>query len=173
MLVYSTAGGESHDNGHWRQRDRLVTFETNDYFAVAIGAVRGDVLEGVAYNRDGEQTTWTFRRLPADAVAPAACPANMIALRGTTAPLVCVCPPNIAFATVWGDQTAYTDDSHICTAAVHAGVVSAGEGGTVSVAPRPGRESYPASTTNGVTTLQYGNWQASYAVSPNGAGKAR
>src|SRR5687767_6643937 len=44
VLVYSTAGGESHDNGHWRQRDRLVTFETNDYYAVAVGAVRGDVI---------------------------------------------------------------------------------------------------------------------------------
>ena len=69
------------------------------------------------------------------------------------------------------NASAYTDDSHICTAAVHAGVITAQAGGTISVKPQPGRESYPASTANGVTTLDYGSWQASYTISAPSAGK--
>ena len=168
VLVYS-AGGASYDNAHWRQRDALVTFEVDDYASVHVGFLRGDGMDGVAYNSNGQQGTWTLRRQAAGAVEN--CPQNMVALRGATAPLICICPPNIGLATVWGDESSYTDDSHICTAAVHAGVVSAQSGGRITITPRPGRESYPGSTANGVTTFPYGSWQASYTVSAGG--KAR
>ena len=161
VLVYTT-GGAVYDNGHWRQRDALVTFETNDYSAVFVGFARGDVLEGVAYDSSGQQGMWAFRRQSSNGTE--LCPQNMVALRGTTAPLVCACPPGIAVATVWGDQSAYTDDSHICTAAIHAGAVTAQAGGKITVTPRPGRDSYPASSMNGVTTLAYASWEASYTV---------
>jgi hypothetical protein len=168
VLVYS-AGGASYDNAHWRQRDALVFFEINDHASVHVGFLRGDALEGVAYSSNGQQRPWTLRRQPSGAAQ--VCPANMVALRGAAASLVCICPPNISLATVWGDASAYTDDSHICTAAVHAGVITAQAGGTISVKPQPGRESYPASTANGVTTLDYGSWQASYTISAPSAGK--
>jgi hypothetical protein len=48
---------------------------------------------------------------------------------------------------------------------VHTGLVTPQAGGRITVTPQPGRESYPASTANGVTTLQYGPWQASYTLS--------
>lgn len=164
VLVHNSSGA-SLDNGHWRQRNGLVTFEINDYDVVHVGVLRGDTLEGVAYNSSGQQGTWALRRQTA-AVAEL-CPQNMVALRGATAPLVCICPQNIELATVWGHSAAYTDDSHICTAAVHAGLVTPQAGGRITVTPQPGRESYPASTANGVTTLQYGPWQASYTLSAN------
>ena len=171
VLVYST-GGAALDNGHWRQRDTLVTFETNNYSTVFVGFAHSDVLEGVTYNSNGQQGTGAFRRQSSNGAE--ICPQNMVALRGTTAPLVCACPPGIAVATVWGDQSAYTDDSHICTAAIHAGIVTAQAGGRITVTPRPGRDSYPASNMNGVTTLPYGSWEASYTVGvarPDGKAK--
>lgn len=161
VLVYST-GGEARDDGHWRQRDALVAFETGDLAAVFVGYLRGGALDGAVYDSNGQQGGFSFRRLSADGVEY--CPQNMVALRGATAALTCVCAPGIVSATVWGDQSAYTDDSDICTAAVHAGVVTAQGGGRIRVTPRPGLESYPASTANGVTTFEYGAWEASYTV---------
>ena len=160
VLVYST-GGTTYDNGAWRQRNMVVTFETNDSVSVQVGVVRGDVMEGVAYNQDGLRGTWTFRRQAAQAYA---CPHNMVALRGTTAPLVCICPQEISFATVWGEPSSYTDDSDICTAAVHAGIVTAAAGGRITVTPRQGEGAYQGSTANGVTTLPFGSWSGSYTI---------
>lgn len=167
VLVYST-GGEARDDGHWRQRDALVAFETGDLTAVFVGYLRGGELDGAVYNSNGQQGGFAFRRQSADGVA--FCPQNMASRRGTAAALTCVCPPGVVNTTVWGDQNAYTDDSDICTAAVHAGVITATDGGRIIVTPRPGLASYPASSMNGVTTLAYGNWEASYIV---GAGHAK
>jgi hypothetical protein len=86
---------------------------------------------------------------------------------------VCICPENISSATVWGESSSYTDDSDICTAAVHAGVVNAVTGGLIAVTPREGRESYRASTANGVTTLPYGTWSGSYTIAQAKPPKSR
>jgi hypothetical protein len=161
VLVYS-AGGEAREDGHWRQRDALVAFETGDLAAVFVGYVRGGALDGAVYDSNGQQGGFSFRRLSADGVE--FCPQNMVALRGATAALTCVCAAGIVSATVWGDENAYTDDSDICTAAVHAGVITSQAGGMIRVTPRPGLVSYPASSANGVTTLAYGAWEASYTV---------
>jgi hypothetical protein len=55
----------------------------------------------------------------------------------------------------------YTDDSSICTAAVHAGLIGA-RGGKVRIEIMPGQASYRASTRHGVTTNSYGNWTGSF-----------
>lgn len=160
VLIYST-GGVTHEDGAWRQRNMLVTFETDDSSSVQVGAVRNDVLEGVAYNQDGSRGSWRFRRQVAQAYP---CPHNMVALRGSTAPLVCICPQNTSIGTVWGEPSSYTDDSDICTAAIHAGIVTATDGGRIAVTPRDGRASYQGSTANGVTSLPYGSWSGSYTI---------
>ncbi|MBU8901027.1 protease B [Corallococcus sp. M34] len=77
--------------------------------------------------------------------------------------LRCSCP-TVSGGTVWGTDT-YTDDSSVCAAAVHAGVISTG-GGVVLITIRPGQGSYTGSTRNGITTLSYGAWSGSYSVSP-------
>jgi hypothetical protein len=52
----------------------------------------------------------------------------------------------------------YTDDSTICTAAVHSGLITFASGGTVTVeVRRPGITLYTGSTRNGVTTHNYDN----------------
>jgi hypothetical protein len=74
-----------------------------------------------------------------------------------------VCPPGGRAATVWGSGT-YTDDSSVCTAAVHAGIIALESGGTILLTPRGGRESYSGSSRNGVTSEDYGEWEGSFVV---------
>jgi len=71
------------------------------------------------------------------------------------------CPANCD-GTVWGTDI-YTADSSVCTAAIHAGVIPANEGGFVVFDLLDGQESYVGSDANGVSTLDYGAWGASFA----------
>ncbi len=54
----------------------------------------------------------------------------------------------------WGTDV-YTDDSSICTAAVHAGLISMKDGGVVTIEMRPDVGQYGGSIRNGVRT---GDW---------------
>jgi len=73
------------------------------------------------------------------------------------------CPASGGPQTVWGTDV-YTDDSSVCTAAVHAGAITFGSGGTVTIEIRPGLSSYEGSSRYGVTTLSYGAWPGSFVV---------
>lgn len=79
------------------------------------------------------------------------------------------CPPDGSRSSVWGTDV-YTDDSSICTAAVHAGVITFEAGGTFEMTILAGQSSYPGSERNGVTTSQWGSWDRSFAVAPIGGG---
>ena len=72
-----------------------------------------------------------------------------------------VCPPHGTPSTVWG-TTVYTDDSSICSAAVHAGHITRISGGRVTIEVRPGMQQYGGSAANGVTSQPYGQWAGSY-----------
>ncbi|XP_078606729.1 cysteine-rich secretory protein LCCL domain-containing 2-like isoform X5 [Branchiostoma floridae x Branchiostoma japonicum] len=68
------------------------------------------------------------------------------------------CPPSCAsyqYARVYGTGT-YTDNSSICRAAIHAGVLQDYEAGYVDVWARKGSTSYRGSSQNGVTSENYG-----------------
>ncbi|WP_068279579.1 LCCL domain-containing protein [Aldersonia kunmingensis] len=77
------------------------------------------------------------------------------------------CPPNGSLDTVWGSGY-YTDDSSVCNAAVHAGVITREAGGTVIIEISPGMSSYQGSTANGVTSLDWGSWGGSFQVAGSG-----
>jgi LCCL domain len=64
---------------------------------------------------------------------------------------------------VWGSDV-YTDDSHLATAAVHAGLVKSGESGIVKVTILPGQGSYTGSTANEVTTEGWDQWDGSFKL---------
>jgi hypothetical protein len=64
---------------------------------------------------------------------------------------------------VWGSDI-YTDDSAVGAAAVHAGLLAAGETGEVRVTLLPGRESYQGVSRNGVTSTSYESWPGSYVI---------
>lgn len=71
------------------------------------------------------------------------------------------CEPDGTIGTVWGTEE-YTADSSICTAALHAGLVTLEDGGEVSFELVDGRDEYRASTANGVTSLEYGTYDRSF-----------
>jgi hypothetical protein len=71
------------------------------------------------------------------------------------------CPSHGNLQRAWGSDV-YTNDSTICTAAVHAGKITAERGGIVTIELQPGQESYHGSQRNGVSTQDYGRWGSSF-----------
>ncbi|HYO87892.1 MAG TPA: LCCL domain-containing protein, partial [Candidatus Limnocylindrales bacterium] len=69
------------------------------------------------------------------------------------------CPADCAISAVWGTDI-YTDDSDICTAARHAGVIDV-RGGQFRLLLLPGETSYVASAQNGVTSDSWRAWERS------------
>ena len=65
----------------------------------------------------------------------------------------------------------YTTDSSICTAAVHAGVITEQKGGMVRVRPGPGCGHYSGTRQNGVLSTGWGPYQASFWFEGHGNGK--
>lgn len=71
-------------------------------------------------------------------------------------------PPNgIISGRVWGTDI-YTYDCSIASAAVHAGLISAQTGGTVTIEIRSGQSSYKGTIRNGVTSKDYGAFGGSF-----------
>ena len=74
------------------------------------------------------------------------------------------CPPGCeAQGGLWGTD-AYTADSGVCRAAIHAGIIS-DRGGNVFVTLDPGRPAYRGSFRYGVRSDDYGNYPKSYQLS--------
>jgi hypothetical protein len=70
------------------------------------------------------------------------------------------CPGNGEPQPVWGTGI-YTDDSSVCSAAVHHGTIGFG-GGTVSIEIRSGMSSYRGSNSHGVQSQNYGSFSGSF-----------
>lgn len=83
-----------------------------------------------------------------------------------------VCPPNGTPNTIWGVET-YTDDSSVCTAAVHVGLITVEEGGTVTIEIGPGQDTYETGIANDITSSSYGSWDGSFTFpeAPPGSGE--
>lgn len=62
---------------------------------------------------------------------------------------------------LWGTDL-YTDDSSICLAAAHAGLISTSDGGTVTIEIRAGAQAYNGSTRYGIGSSGYGGWGGSF-----------
>ena len=73
------------------------------------------------------------------------------------------CPSYGTRSSVWGTDV-YTDDSSVCTSAVHTGAITLAGGGTVTIEIRPGEASYASTTRNRVTSNAYGAWSGSFVV---------
>src|SRR5207249_1473748 len=65
--------------------------------------------------------------------------------------------------TVYGSGV-YTDDSVLAAAAVHAGILKAGQKGLVKVTILPGQAKYEGSSRNGVTSVNYMAWDGSFRI---------
>src|SRR5689334_20215177 len=87
-----------------------------------------------------------------------------VSLRGKNATRSSVdCPARGTLRSVWGAGP-YTDDSSICSAAVHAGLIQVAGGGRVTFEIRPGQASYPGTTQHGVTSASWASWHGSFAI---------
>ena len=73
------------------------------------------------------------------------------------------CPENGTGSVIWGSDI-YTGDSSICTAAVHAGVITLERGGVVTLEFRPGRAIYGSTIRNGITSNTFGEYSRSFVV---------
>ena len=74
------------------------------------------------------------------------------------------CPPGMALGgRLWGTGV-YTDDSNICSAAVHSGSMSQAAGGWVTITILEGQSSYAGSTQYGLTSTAYGGWGRSFVI---------
>ncbi|AXV07100.1 hypothetical protein DVS28_a2419 [Euzebya pacifica] len=72
------------------------------------------------------------------------------------------CPPAGSASSVWGTGP-YTDDSSVCTAAVHAGLITFDDGGRVVFEIEPGLEAYPEGEANGVAASSWPSWPGSFS----------
>jgi LCCL domain len=81
------------------------------------------------------------------------------------------CPPGGTPDTIWGVET-YSDDSSVCTAAVHVGLITLEDGGTVTIVMAPGEEFYDAGVANGITSISYPAYPSSFTFpdAPPGSG---
>lgn len=86
--------------------------------------------------------------------------------RGRNQRIKVQCAANGTPRQIWGTFV-YTDDSSICTAAVHAGVFTRSRGGWVTIIARPGRSSYQGTRRNGITSGSYGTFQGSFEILGN------
>lgn len=88
------------------------------------------------------------------------CPTRLSINRELPTPYTCMCSAaNIQEGAVWGTDN-YTDDSGLCRAALHAGVIAA-SGGAVTVLRTAGRPLYIGSRRNGIQSNDYGAYSDS------------
>lgn len=88
---------------------------------------------------------------------------NAVRFRGQPGQRLAVaCPPGEP-SRVWGTDL-YTDDSSVCTAALHAGLISADRGGVVTLVVAAGAASYAGSTRHGVASQSFGAHEGSFRV---------
>jgi hypothetical protein len=67
------------------------------------------------------------------------------------------CPPLIELHTIYGTDV-YTDDSYVCTAAVHRGIITRKAGGLVTIQLLKDQTSFAAVARHGVTSLPQESW---------------
>jgi TIR domain/LCCL domain len=89
------------------------------------------------------------------------CPQMLAINRDLPTPFRCTCGSDLASISgaVWGTDI-YTDDSSLCLAALHAGVVGA-SGGPITVLRGEGRQLYIGSARNGVASHDFGRYGTS------------
>ena len=106
------------------------------------------VLSGPAPAADAITLTWTSRVIQFS--------------REAGRKLVFDCPRGGRAERITGTDV-YGETSSVCTAAVHAGLITLNNGGRIVVEVLPGRESFSGSSRNGITSLSYGRMTNSFA----------
>ena len=149
----------------------LITFDDGGEVEIEIAPGKEDYEAGVAL----DVTSTHYGPWPGSFIFPAAPPGSgefdvspqswqrtASEYRGKNGTLITLdCSPDGSPGSVYGTDT-YTDDSSICTAAVHAGLLTVADGGKVTIEIAPGADSYGGTTANGVTSASYGAFEGSF-----------
>lgn len=104
-----------------------------------------------------------IKKLRNGAIGVLPAPADMSVYRGQVGKVLHFEVVGSADANVYGTDI-YSDDSPLTTAAVHAGVIKAGEKGVVKVTIMPGQASFRGTTRNGVTSIGWPAYPGAYKV---------
>ncbi|WP_446810115.1 LCCL domain-containing protein [Methylomonas sp. 2BW1-5-20] len=83
---------------------------------------------------------------------------------GSTHLVACPAECDAAYQILNGTD-AYTSNSYICLAAIHAGLISR-QGGAVQVIVEKGRPAYRGSMRNGIQSSDYGKYDGSFRLAP-------
>ena len=98
--------------------------------------------------------------VPPGATQAEPCPVRLSINRNLPTPFSCRCDADSMLeGAVWGSDV-YTDDSSLCRAAVHVGVIPPA-GGTLTVIREAGRPLYVGSLRNGIKSSDYGAYSDS------------
>lgn len=80
------------------------------------------------------------------------------------------CPAKGQPGLVYGTGV-YTDDSSVCTAAVHEGLISVDDGGIVTIEIRPGQDAFVGSERNNIKTSDFNNhWNGAFVFAAGRGG---
>jgi hypothetical protein len=98
----------------------------------------------------------------ASGVVPISCGTQATSITGAS--LRVSCPSGCSGGSIWGTDV-YTADSHVCRAAIHAGLIAEATGGELTVTLGGPMTAFTGSTRNGVTTAGYGAYEKTFRVS--------
>jgi hypothetical protein len=122
------------------------------------------IQELVAYfERQGRLTRTQIRKLLDQGLLAGDAPANMLGLCDPVGATYYFRVTGVAAGSVWGTDI-YTGDSAIAAAAVHAGLVKAGDTAVVKVIVEQPRTKYNGSVRNSVTSQDYGQYGTAYRL---------
>lgn len=77
------------------------------------------------------------------------------------------CPEGGTIVSVYGTDI-YTAGSSVCSAAVHAGIINAKDGGTVKIRSLGSQDFFNGTTRNGVVSRRYGGYSGSFTLLESG-----
>ncbi len=138
-----------------------------------------NIVRTVRFSKSGSPEVSSLPGIPSATPAPTPIQAEEITWNDNASKLIgnvgqdfaYLCPPNGTIVNVWGTDF-YTAGSSICSAAVHAGIINARDGGKVQIRIRPGEDFYNPTTRYGVTSNRYGSYKGSF-VFLNSTGSPR
>jgi hypothetical protein len=136
-----------------------VTFVMGPGAAAFAGSTRNGVTSG---SYTGYDSSFTFDRSGEPGRIDGM--TTMRVPEGFSAPVTVVCPPLGTFPqALWGTDI-YAEDSSICAAAAHSGLIALNSGGPVTVTPAGPQQTFAPSQRNGVTSQSYTQWPTSFRV---------
>ena len=122
------------------------------------------IQELIAYfERRGRLTPVEIRKLLEQGLLAGDAPANMLNLCDPVGATYYFRVTGDASGSIWGTDI-YTGDSALAVAAVHAGILSVGETAVVKVIVVRPLANYQGSVRNGVTSLDYGQYDTAYRL---------